>query len=312
VREGHGDLRLEHVVVEEELEVVDCVEFDPALRTGDVALDLAFTLMGLHAINRRDLAQALVDAYREAGGDPGSDALVHGLAGCRALVRAKVAAIRADLLHAAGGERRAGLAEAGRLTALARRLFWRARLPLTIVVCGPAASGKTTLAAELARVSGLAHLSSDAIRKELEGVEPATPLPESGYSPQASARTYGELARRAREEAERGGGTLVDATFRLRRDRAAFREQLGEATGRLVVLSCQAAPELAAARAAGRLRDPATASDAGPERAIAQAREFEAFSEGWLARAITLPTDRPVAEVAARAEAAVDDQLAIT
>ena len=32
VRDGHGDLRAEHVVLEHGIEVVDCVEFDPGLR----------------------------------------------------------------------------------------------------------------------------------------------------------------------------------------------------------------------------------------------------------------------------------------
>ena len=75
VRDGHGDLRAEHVVLERGIEIVDCVEFDPALREIDVGLDLAFLVMDLLRRDER-LAAALVSAYREAGGDPGDDALV--------------------------------------------------------------------------------------------------------------------------------------------------------------------------------------------------------------------------------------------
>ena len=36
VRDGHGDLRAEHVLLEHGVEIVDCLEFDPALRVIDV------------------------------------------------------------------------------------------------------------------------------------------------------------------------------------------------------------------------------------------------------------------------------------
>jgi aminoglycoside phosphotransferase family enzyme len=49
VREVHGDLRAEHVLLDETLEVVDCIEFDRGLRELDVADDLAFLAMDLVA-----------------------------------------------------------------------------------------------------------------------------------------------------------------------------------------------------------------------------------------------------------------------
>ena len=45
VRDGHGDLRAEHVLLEHGVEIVDCLEFDPALRAVDAGCDLAFLLM---------------------------------------------------------------------------------------------------------------------------------------------------------------------------------------------------------------------------------------------------------------------------
>ena len=91
------------------LAVVDCVEFDPGLRSIDVAGDLAFLVMDLHRIGRGELAAVLVAAYREAGGDPGSDALLALLAAYRAYVRAKVALTR-TAQHATGGPRGRGAA----------------------------------------------------------------------------------------------------------------------------------------------------------------------------------------------------------
>ena len=105
IREGHGDLRLEHVILGDlGPAVVDCVEFDPGLRSIDVAGDLAFLVMDLHRIGRGELAPVLVAAYREAGGDPGSDALLALLAAYRAYVRAKVALTRTAQHGPAGRE----------------------------------------------------------------------------------------------------------------------------------------------------------------------------------------------------------------
>ena len=100
VRDGHGDLRAEHVVLERGIEIVDCIEFDPALREIDVGLDLAFLVMDLLRRDER-LAAALVSAYRAAGGDPGDDALVDFFAAQRALIRAKVALVRAGQVDGA-------------------------------------------------------------------------------------------------------------------------------------------------------------------------------------------------------------------
>jgi aminoglycoside phosphotransferase family enzyme len=95
VRDGHGDLRAEHVLLGPHPALVDAIEFDPGLRRIDVGLDLAFLVMELHAAERQDLAAALVAGYRDEGGDPGDDRLLAFFAAYRARVRAKVALIRA-------------------------------------------------------------------------------------------------------------------------------------------------------------------------------------------------------------------------
>jgi uncharacterized protein len=89
VRDGHGDLRCEHVLIREGVRIVDRIEFDPLLRRIDVAADLAFLTMDLEALGQEPAAQALVRAYRDAGGDPGSPALRSFYAAHCALVRAR-------------------------------------------------------------------------------------------------------------------------------------------------------------------------------------------------------------------------------
>jgi predicted kinase len=222
VREGHGDLRAEHVLLDETLQVVDCVEFDRSLRELDVADDLAFLVMDLVAKGGDRFAGALVQAYTDAGGDPGEDWLVAFYAAYRALVRAKVALLRAVQHPAASSERGHESAVARDLLGLAERFAWQARLPLVIVVCGLPAAGKSHLARALAETSGLPHLSSDVTRKRLAGIRPRQRADDVAYSAEFNRLTYAELGRRAAREASRRGGALVDATFRHRVDRDAF------------------------------------------------------------------------------------------
>lgn len=303
VREGHGDLRLEHVLVESGIELIDCVEFDRELRSADVAYDVAFLVMELHAVGAADLAAELVTAYRTAGGDPGTTALLHGFAACRALVRAKVGAVRGtEHSESARG------AELPRFVSLARRLFWLSRCPLTVIVCGPAATGKTTLAAALSRASGLAHLSSDPVRKRLAGGEPTASLPRSGYSREMSDATYSELARVATSEAARGAGAVVDATFRHSADRAAFDDAFDGS--RRVVLRLDVPSLVARRRALRRSTDATSTSDAGADIAAAQAAEFEPLAGAWRADSVTIEADTAPDEVTGRAEGAVDELLA--
>ncbi len=83
VVDGHGDLRAEHVVLDQEgVTIVDRLEFDPLLRRVDVADDLAFLVMDLHALGAGWAAEELVTAYRDAGGEPGDTPLVAGRRAC--------------------------------------------------------------------------------------------------------------------------------------------------------------------------------------------------------------------------------------
>jgi uncharacterized protein len=134
VREGHGDLRADHVLVNGDVRIVDCVEFGPGLRELDVADDLAFLVFDLTARGAELAGDLLVQAYREAGGDPGDDSLIAFYGAYRALVRAKVALIRAAQHRAASDEHRAARDEGRALIEVAERFAWRARLPLVIVV----------------------------------------------------------------------------------------------------------------------------------------------------------------------------------
>ena len=228
----------------------------------------------------------MLAGYRKAGGDPGDDALVSFFGAYRALVRAKVALVRAG--QAEDRDRR--LTDARHRIALAERLAWRVRRPGLVVVAGLSATGKTTLADLLTERSGLSHLSSDAVRKELLGIAPAARAAAAAYGPSFNRRTYEELGRRARAELAHAGGVIVDATFRNRADRAAFLGELGGLPDPAIVVECRAPLSVRLERA--RRRSPG-ASDADP-RVVRRQTDAAGLAEDVPpAQHVILRTDRP-------------------
>jgi uncharacterized protein len=303
-RDGHGDLRCEHVLAGSTLAIVDRVEFDPGLRRIDVACDLAFLTMDLEAQGQRWAARALVDAYGDAGLCPGSEQLRSFYGAYWALVRAKVA-----LIAAAGrvaGAAASQLRSAQRLWSLSERLCWRARMPLAIVICGPAASGKSFLAAELARRSELPLISSDEVRRRLAKVHAGERGRPEDYRASFTRRTYGELAREAGLALDRGGGVIVDATCRSRADRAPLLQRLRASGARSLAVRCEVPLELALERATRRLGDPARLSDATPQIAEEQFRAFEEIDELSAANVLRLDTAKPLEDQLAELALGVD------
>lgn len=285
-RDGHGDLRAEHVVLERPVAIVDRIEFDPALRCADVASDLAFLAMDLEARGHAWAADRLVAAYDQAGGEAGDTRLRALFAWQRALVRAKVALLRDDEPGAIG------------LLDLADRLAWRERLPAVLLVIGPPGSGKSTLAAELGRRSRLPVIGSDAVRKAMHGVRPTERLPAAAYRDEVTDDVYRSLGERAARAVADHGGAIVDATGRSRALRRTLSDALAGA-GPLVAVVCVAPAALRRARANARLTDPARVSDADAAVAEALAERFEPVvdAEPGIDRALVAHTDRSVTDV---------------
>ena len=110
IRDGHGDLRLEHVYFLPEpdgIVAIDCIEFNDRFRCGDAAGEAAFLAMELEAARRPDLGRRLPGALR------GRERRLRALRrldfylSYRAWVRGKVAAFLASDASGGGGAARA-------------------------------------------------------------------------------------------------------------------------------------------------------------------------------------------------------------
>jgi predicted kinase len=267
VREGHGDLRLEHVYfVEGEGHrarpvVIDCVEFDERYRAGDVAADVAFLAMELDLAGRSDLASGFLARYAEASGDFDLYRVLDFYLSYRAWVRGKVAALIAADSGAPAERRQAKRVEAHRNFALGRSYAGRALDPPFIVaVGGLIGSGKSTLATALGRALAVPVVATDLTRKALAGLAPSERAAEELYTDANRARTYDEVLRRAEVVVASGRSVALDATF-SEPDRRRQAVELARARGARLVfveVACDEAilrERLALRRAGGSVSD---------------------------------------------------------
>jgi uncharacterized protein len=272
--DGHGDLLAEDIFcLDDGPRILDCIEFDDRLRHVDVWNDVAFLVMDLERLGRPDLARLLCDTYRELSADPAPVGLVEIFVAYRALVRAKVAGLRAHQ-SPPGAERDASVTEARDRLAQCLEHVRRARIRL-VLVGGLPGTGKSTLAGALADRLDASVLSSDPLRKELVGAAPdgssAAPYRSGAYAEEITEATYAALLDRARIVLERGGSVILDASWVRASHRAAARE-LAEAWGaELSELCCTCPAEVATERIAARQAAGDHESDADAAVAAAMA-----------------------------------------
>ncbi len=224
VRECHGDLHLANMVLlQGHVRMFDCIEFNEDLRWIDVASERAFTYMDLLGHDRPGLANWFVDQVLSHSGDHESVRLLRFYAMYRAMVRAKVAAIRAGQASAEGARD-----EAVSYIGLAERIAAPAT-PRLVITHGLSGCGKSTASRQwvLGDATGsMLRLRSDVERKRLFGL---SALQSSGstldggiYVADAHQRTYARLQELAELMLRAGWSVVVDAAFLRRGERAAF------------------------------------------------------------------------------------------
>jgi aminoglycoside phosphotransferase family enzyme/predicted kinase len=241
VRDGHGDLRLDHVYIDagDTIRVLDCVEFDRAFRVADVCADVAFFAMSLHDAGHPELAEGFLARYARDAADHVLYSLVDFYMTYWALVRAKVTFARSQQTD--GAERADHLQTSQRFVRLAYKLTCaRTERPMVLAVGGIIGSGKSRLAENLAEQMCAPLLQSDRLRKQLASVPLHDPLPRAEYSEQASERLYEQLSSRAAAILGSGRPVVIDASFRSRKQRQALRELAETLGAAFMFVECKA------------------------------------------------------------------------
>lgn len=242
VRECHGDLHLGNItLIDGEPVPFDGIEFNEELRWIDVFNDLAFLTMDLTRVGRNDLARWLRSAYLQETGDYGGLLLLRFYEVYRAMVRAKVLAIRSSQQDLSMAEREQLTADYKRYLRIAES-YTRPGLRALIITQGVAASGKSTLSGSLIGKLPAVRVRSDVERKRLAGLPPEARVlsEQSGaiYNADMTARTYDRLADCAEQIIQAGFIAIVDATFLKKSYRQRFADLATKLNVPFVILSC--------------------------------------------------------------------------
>jgi hypothetical protein len=289
-RECHGDLHLENLLWHDgSIVAYDALEFDPALREIDVVSEVSFLVMDLVAHGRADLAYDFLNRYFEVSGDyAGIDVLRFYLV-YRALVRAKVGAIKAAQV----GQR----VSANPYLETAHELC-RPATPLLLITHGLSGSGKTTITDELVGPLHALRVRSDLERKRLHGLA-ADARTDSGvgqglYLAGATRLTYDRLAEIADRALRHGFNAIVDATFLRRAERWEFRQVAAVNGARFAILDCTAPAAELRRRIAARAKAGRDASEATLAVLEQQLAAHEPLDRAERRAAVHVDTARPI------------------
>jgi aminoglycoside phosphotransferase family enzyme/predicted kinase len=311
IRDGHGDLRLEHCYFEADgsVRIIDCIEFNERFRYADVCADIAFLSMDLTWHEHPELSEDFLAEYARETDDYDLYGLVDFYESYRAHVRAKVSSLQLEDPHLASEARVRTAAQARKYYLLAEACAHEpVERPQLLAVGGMIASGKSTVAEQLGRELHVPVISSDRTRKHLLGVAPLTAIPDAAFSgaydAETTARTYRELLRRAELVLRSGRSVILDASFRERETRAAAAELARRQGLRFLFVECATDEATLRKRLAERAKGPSV-SDGRSELLAAISARSESVTELPAAAHLRVETSRPIEETLAQIAARI-------
>jgi len=277
IRECHGDLHLKNIcLVDDKVQIFDCIEFNEPFRNTDVLYDASFLLMDLQYRGRRDLANAFLNTYLELTNDYKGVLLLPLFCSMRAYIRAKVTSFLLDDPNIPEPVKENAKQEATAYFNLA----YQYTLPTTgkiYMMSGLSGSGKSTTARVLAQKNEAIHLRSDAIRKHLAGIELMQRGDDALYTPEMTKRTYGELLSLGILLATKGFQVILDAKY----DRQNLRSEvinLAKAHNiTLEIIYCTADLETLKQRLSDRTKANTDIADATAD--LLSSQSFEEFTD---------------------------------
>ena len=228
IRECHGDLHLGNIaLIDGQTVPFDGIEFNPSLYWIDVISDIAFLVMDLQSKQRDDLAFLFLNQYLQHSGDYAGIKLLRFYQVYRAMVRAKVSAIRASQNTSTKQHQQAINSYHGYLQ-LAYS-YTQTSTPLLIIMYGVSGSGKSWLSEQIIKRYQIIRIRSDVERKRLYKLFPEqkshSAVGSGLYTQKCSDMTYQHLLQFAVEILKAGYPVIVDATFLQQQQRKLFSQQ---------------------------------------------------------------------------------------
>lgn len=292
IRECHGDMHLRNLVwLEDKPMAFDCIEFNPELRWIDVLSEVAFLVMDLQDRQQKQLANRFLNTYLEDTGDYLGLVVLPFYLCYRAMVRAKVDALRLAQNSIQPDERVQSFKEFESYLQLANS-YTKASAPKLIIMRGMSASGKSTVSQQVLDELGAIRIRSDVERKRLFEV-PKTASTSNGieagiYSVQASEQTYAKLAELATGVIRAGYTVIVDAAFLKYEQREAFQELAGKLNVSYIIMEVTASADVLRQRIKDRKND---VSDADLGVLEHQLQNWQPLQENEIKHAISVNTE---------------------
>lgn len=281
IRECHGDIHLGNAtLLDGQVVLFDCIEFNEPFRLIDIASDAAFLAMDLEDRGLKAHAWRFVNAWLEHTGDYAALQLLNFYKAYRALVRAKVALF--SLAHQTDAVQKAVTLRQYRNYANLAESYSAIPSSFLAITHGVSAVGKSHVAMRLVEALGAIRLRSDVERKRLFGEQKDADLGKLSagiYSQDASAATYQRLHQLAESALRAGFPVVIDATYLKQAQRDAA-SQVAESCGApFLILECHAPDEVIASWLEQRQAAGTDPSDATMDVVRAQHASREVLSE---------------------------------
>ncbi|MDY6851359.1 MAG: AAA family ATPase, partial [Thermodesulfobacteriota bacterium] len=260
------------------IQIIDCIEFNDRFRYGDAVLDLSFLHMDLEHLGYPDWSLAFLAEYAARAHDLELYALVDFYAAYRSIVRLKVSCLRS--LEVEGPERRIQEDEARLFMKQAYRYAIQLSRPTLWLFCGLPATGKSLLAANVAKTLSIPLFQSDAVRGQgrPEDSPKVVPFGQGLYRANMRGHVYAQMLALAQEALKGGHSVILDATFAHRHWREEARRLAADLDTNLVAAECVCPKETIISRLRQRETEPGL-SDARLQHFEQLSADFEPIDE---------------------------------
>ncbi|HEB63050.1 MAG TPA: aminoglycoside phosphotransferase [Gammaproteobacteria bacterium] len=286
IRECHGDMHLANIaLINDEIVFFDCLEFNANLRWIDTISETAFLFMDFDDRKQSRLANCLINTYLEACGDYQGLTLFRFYLVYRAIVRAKVATLRAAQTTATPNERIAAQSQCREYLALARQYTVNNPTPI-IITYGLSGSGKSTLSQLLLENYRAIRIRSDVERKRL--------FKHDLYSSSTSQKTYKHLEKQTRTIIDSGFPAIIDAAFLKQSQREQFYLLAKQLKVPFIILHTNAPTKQLEQWIESRSKDPDNVSDADHSVLKQQITSIEPLNEQEKPHTVTVHTEHPI------------------
>ena len=279
IRDCHGDLHLDHVVLFDQIMLVDCIEFNDRFRYSDCLADIAFLLMDLDFSGYPAFSNRVLGQYLLGCSDDNTRDLLRFYKVYRAYVRGKVHSFTLKESEIDTKERIRAASIASNYFKLARAYFESAPEPTLVIMCGLMGSGKSFLATKLAMRLGVELIRSDVARKDSFSLAHSNHrldnYGEGIYTRASSERIYRMMFDEAAMRLKRRENVIIDASFGKRVNRMTAVNLAKEHNTQFLLIYCEAPDDMIHSRLDKRVKQNKDPSDGRWELFEQQKADFE-------------------------------------